>query len=348
MSLIKTMLLPIKAAHPSNLDRDELRITQTGLLTAVLEMTNSVNSIVSEDVKRLAETSQGLEMDIPVMKKGNITIKNVRSCVVQCSQSESDEVRVVWKTVVADICMVPGQYEKNRISYNFDLSKKIRETVQAFKIEMENDLDTAFDANKAQVYGSPIVGDTYALTGSSIQVTAAQLDFFFGDINAINFADDFIDPTVKIIANHTIMPVVERIIFQGAANAVNLQYQLNNKDFRFTNRISNGTGVKGTGYFMPDGSIGLITRVDVDARMGHRATKGTQWDETTLPGLPFPVAIKYDSECSDQSALETAGLEHLTGTMVEHWQISFDYAIIVPYNSDLATQTSSIRKFEFV
>jgi hypothetical protein len=46
--------------------------------------------------------------------------------------------------------------------------------------------------------------------------------------------------------------------------------------------------------------------------------------------------------------LNGAGLSHLEATMVEHWQMSYDYAIVVPYNSDLATKASAIRKFEFI
>jgi hypothetical protein len=38
----------------------------------------------------------------------------------------------------------------------------------------------------------------------------------------------------------------------------------------------------------------------------------------------------------------------LEATLVEHLQISFDFAIVVPYNTDLTTKASSIRKFEFV
>jgi len=348
MSLVKTYLQDIRANYPSNLDRDELRQTQTGLVTAVLAMTNSASSIVSPDLIAQAETSQGRNLDVPVMTKGNITIKNVRSCTIGGDQSESDLVRVVWKTVVADVLMVPSQYEKNQIKYQFDLNKKIKETVEAFLVEIENDLDTAFDANKSQVYGSSIVGTKYPLVGSAIRVAPANLDFFFNDLEAINFADDFNDPTIRVIANHTVMPTVTKYINQGAGNNQNLQFQFAGKNFTFSNRISNGAGVLATGYFMPDGSVGMLTRVDVDARLGHKASDGTEWMEETLPGLPFPVGIQYKSKCDDKSALEVAGLAHLTATMVEHWQISFDFAIITPYNSDLATKPNSIRKFEFI
>ena len=99
---------------------------------------------------------------------------------------------------------------------------------------------------------------------------------------------------------------------------------------------------------MPDGTLGFLTRVDVDARMGSKATDGTEWFVDSLPGMPFPVGIQYKSQCDDKSALEESGLDHLTSTKVELWQISFDYAIITPYVDNIATDSVAIRKFEFL
>jgi hypothetical protein len=348
MSLLATYLQDIRVQYPSNLDRDELRRTNTGLLNAVIEMTDAPNSIVSPDLITKAESSQARNLDIPVMTKGAVTISNARSCTITGSQSESDLYRVVWKTVSANILMVPSQYEKNEIKYLFDLQKKMADLVEAFMVEMENDLDTAFDANKSQVYGSPIVGTKYTLAGSALQVTPANLDFFFNDLDPINFADDFNAPTIRVIANHVVMSTVNKYINQGQSNSANTMFQYFNKNFTYSNRISNGVGKLATGYFMPDGSVGLLTRVDVDSRMNHVATDGTEWREETIPGMPFPVGIQYKSKCDDQSALEASGLGHLTSTLVEQYQISFDFAIVVPFNTDLATKPSSIRKFEFI
>lgn len=348
MSLIKTYLQDIRAAHPSNLDKDENRYTVNGLLNAVLEMTNSQASIVSPDVKTKAKESEGRNLDIPVMKKGNVTIKNARSCDVSAGQSESDLVRVVWKTMVADVVMVPGQYAKNQVAYNYDLSKKLAEIAEKFKITIEEDLETALEAAKTQVYNSSIVGDKYPNVGNAIRVTDDQRELFFNDLQAINFADDFYNPTIKVLTNHAVMPTVSHYINQGSGNSTNTNYQFAGKDFRFSNQIDNGVGVKATGYFMPDGSVGLITRTDIDARMNHKTGDGTEWAEDTIPGVPFPLGIKYHDTCSDQSALEANGLEHLTATKVEHWQISVDYAILTPYNSDETTKAGAIRKFEFV
>ncbi len=348
MSLLKTYLQNIRADHPSNNDRDERRITQTGALTAVLAMTKSPSAVLRPDLQKKAIGSQGRTLEIPVTKKGSVTIANVRSCTIAGGNTESDMVTVTWKTISSDIFMVPGQYQKNIIGYTFDLQQKIDELVEAWKVEIETDLITALDANKSQVYASSIVTDKYALVGDAIQVTEAQKNLYWNDLDAINFADDFYNPTMKVIANHVVMPVVTHYINQGSGNDTNTNYQFAGKHFTFTNRITNGALKLATGFFMPDGSMGMLSRVDVDAMMSHDAKDGTEWREDTLPDFPFPVGVQYKSSCGDQSALNGTGLEHLEATKVERFQFSVDYAIIVPYNTDLATKTSSIRKFEFV
>lgn len=348
MSLVKTVLQDLRANYPSNLDRDELRLTTFGLLTAAMAMTSGPSSIISTDLRKKAEASQGRNLDIPVLRKGAVTIKNVRSCTFGAGETESDFIRVVWQTIAFDITMVPSNYENNEIAYNEDLAKKMREGAEALQIEIETDLDLALDTAKSQVYNSTIVGDTYALVGSAIQVTNADLDFFFNDLEAINFADDFGGSNIKVVTNHRFMSIVRKIDNQGAQNDENTAFTLIGKEFTFSNRIANGLAVKATGYFMPDGSLGFLTRTSVDGRMGHRSTDGFEWAVDTIPGLPFPVDIKYKSTCDDKSAMQATGTSHLTSTMVEHWQIAVDFAILTPYNSDLATKSNSIRKFELV
>lgn len=346
MSLAATYLQDIRAMYPSNLDRDHLRRTRHGILTAVLEMTDAQNSIVSSDLKEKAIASQGRNLDIPVINKDNITISNTRSCNIVTDQSSTDLVRVIWKTARTNIYMVPSQYEKNEIKYLTDLNKKIADRVEAFKSYIELDLDTALDTAKTQVYNSPIVTDKYSLVANTIQVPGTERELFFNDIDPINFEDDFYNENVKIIASPSLMSYARHYINQGAGNDENLAYQFNGKDFTFSNRLTNAT--LATGYFMPTGSMGLLTRVDVDSRMRATATDGTEWFEDTLPNLPFTVGIQYKSKCDDVSGLEAAGLGHLTASKAEHWQISFDYAIITPYKSPIAAEATAIRKFEFL
>lgn len=348
MSLIKTRLQDIRVKYPNEMDSQENRVTQTGLLEVALESTNSPDSIVSGDLKEKVRGSQGRIIDIPVLNKGLVTISNVRTCTITAGRTTSNLVRVVWKTIVSNILMVPGEYDTNMISYEADFAHKLRELVEAWKIEMEEDIESALDANKSQVYNSSIATVKYAPVGNALQVEPDEVDLFFGDLNAINFADDFYNPKIKIVANHTVMPVVDFIMNQGQGNSRNTAYQFPGKDFTFSNRIENGPEALATGYFFPNGAIGIVTRTDRDAQRRSKATSGVEWFEDRVAGLPFPVGVMYKSDCQDKSLLEANGFEHLTATLVEQYQFSVDYAILVPYNTNLATKSSAIRKFEFV
>lgn len=346
--LSETKLQDVIAMYPSRLDRDELRLTKTGLLTTALQMTNSPDAIVSGDVKEKALNSEGIDLKIPVLKNGDITISNTRSCTIAGENSESALVTAVWKTVSIDVFMVPSQYKTNYISYQADLAKKIRKAVNKFMVEMETDIESTLDTVKTQVYNSGYVGagNKYPLVANAIQVATAQEQLFFNDVDSINFSDDFDNDTVKVVGSPELLGIVNFYSNQGDGNNTNYKFQYPGKEFGATNRITNAAGVKATGYFMPDGSIGVLTRNAWDSRLRHEAGDGSAWFEMRLPDMPFDVGVQFKSKCSDQSALNGTGYEHLKASLVENWQFSFDYAILTPYNRDPATVAGAIRKFE--
>jgi len=346
MSLAKTLLQELRVDYPSNLDRDELRVTRHGLLMAVMNMTDAPNSIVSGDLKKKAQESEGRTLNVPVMTKNDVTINQTRSCTISCDESTSDLLEVTWKTVSFDICLTPALYNNNHVKYMTDFNKKVKERVEAVLSYIEEDLDTTLDTAKNQVYNSPIVADKYPLTANALQVVGDDdRKLFYSDIDPINFADDFYDEDVYIIGSPSLMGDIRNYINQGGSNSENLAWQFSGKNFTFSNRITNNA--IGTGYFMPNGSIGFLTRVDMTARMNAKASDGTEWFVDRLSGLPFAVGVQYKSNCADKTGLNGGtGTEHLTATMEEKWQISFDYAIVTPFNSDATTKAGAIRKFE--
>jgi hypothetical protein len=350
MSLAATYLQDLRAEYPSQLDRYENRVTRAGLLTAALQMTDVPESIVSRNLKEISQVSEGRTLDVPVYKKGSVTINNARSCNIACSQSETDMVTVTWKTISSDICQTPAQYAKNHLSYMEDLNRKVIEMVEAWTIEIENDIDSSLDTAKNQVYNSSLVGlgNKYPLVANALQVASTDQELFFNDVDVINEEDDFYTETLRVIGSPVLRSEVRHYANQGAANDENTAYQFGGFNFNFSNRVTNAQ--KSTGYFMPNGSIGFLTRTDISARSGFTAGDGTEWRVESLPGLPFNVGLQYKSQCSDQSNIdpESNGDNHLTATMLEKWQFSVDYAIVTPYTSNIATKPTAIRKFEFL
>ncbi len=350
MALIDTYIQNARASYPSMLDRDELRLTRFGLVETAIAHTASPMSILSQDVKAKALLSQGVLLQIPVRKKGTVSITNVRSCVFAPYESSTDLIDLTWTTLVGNISMVPAQYLKNEVGYIADFAAKLVELKEGILGAMEDAIYAKLDADKSTFFNSTLVGvgAKYPLVGDTLQVAAANWQFFFNDLDAIQGADEFYPSEHYIDGSVNLMPTVNQFMNQGAGNATNSTFQFGNKAFRFSNGVVDGAGVRATGFMMSLGSIGLLTRVDVDARANSKSTKGVEWGTTMIPGVPFEVGFKYQSDCSNQSALNGTGMEHLTSTLYETWEFSVDFALVTPYNSDPLTKPSVIKKFEFI
>jgi hypothetical protein len=344
MSLLETLKQDIRVKIPNPVERDEWRFTRYGLLTAAKEMTASPMSIVTSDLKEKAAVSEGLSLQIPVFKIGEVTVGNARTCNIGGLENTTEMVNVTWTTLTADISMKKAEHYVNEVNYLEDLNKKLLMVDHGFAKAVEQLVYTKLDTEKSQVHTSPIVAAEYTPVGNALQVSAAQEEYFFNNLAAIMEGDDFYSNPYKVLGSTTLKPAVNHYGNQGANNDENLQYQFDGYDFRFSNHVTIGAGKKSTGFCMTDGTLGIMTRINADARAGHKSTKGTEWSTTRLERFGFDVGVMYESECADLSA--TPHLAHLTASMVEKWQFSVDVALITPYNSDPATLAGVIKKFE--
>lgn len=345
--LVETYLQDIRIQFPNNLDRDEWRFTRYGILTAAKEQTVHPLSIITEDLRQKAMESEGRSLEIPVMKKGNLTIKNQRSCTIGDYENESAMVEVTWATLVTDFSMMKAQHHKNEVSYLQDFNKKMLLVQNLFANAIENAIYTKLDTDKSGVYNSTLVGAglKYELVANTMQVEAVQQEYFFNDVDVIMNQDNFWSPDWLVLGSTPLMSPVRHYLNQGASNDERLDYQFGPYAFRFSNQVVDGAGKKATGFIMPYGSIGLLTRVNIDAKMGNKASDGTHWETAFLDTLGMEVGVMYKSKCDDKSNI--SGLEHLEATMVENFQFSIDFALLTPYNSDSTTIAGAIKKFEF-
>lgn len=344
MSLLATSRVDIRVRYPSDLDRDELRFTQYGLLNATKESMSSPDSIVSGDVRKKALTSNGTAMKIPVMKQGSLTVKSVRSCTIADYESDSALVDVVWTTYLVEISMIPSQYEFNDIEFQEDLRKKLRLAGNTLALAIENSIDAKLDANKAAIYNSSLIGVAakYDLVGDAIQVDLAQQPLFFNDIDVIMIQDDFYSDSFVVVASTELMSTVRHYVNQGPSNDTNYTYQFGAFTYRFSNHVTNAANA--TGYIFTPGSIGMITRVDIDSQKKSKASD-TEWFTDTLPGLgDIEVGVMEKRVCSDQSGLNAT----LAATLKVNWAFSVDVALITPYSKSAATEATVIKKFEFL
>lgn len=345
--LVETYQQDIRLAFPNNLDRDEWRFTRYGLLTAAKEQTVHPLSIISEDLRQKALISEGRSLEIPVMTKGNLTIKNQRSCTIGDYENDTELVNVTWATLVTDFSMMKAQHHKNEVSYLQDFNKKMMLVKNLFAETIENAIYTKLDTDKSGIFASSLVGAglKYEILANTIQVTSTQQELFFNDVDVIMNQDNFWSPEWLVLGSTPLMSPVRHYINQGGSNDENLTYQFDKYSFRFSNQVIDGADIKATGFVMPYGSIGLLTRVNIDAEMGNKTSDGTTWEKAFLDTLGFEVGVMYKSSCGDKSNIQ--GLEHLEATMLENFQFSIDFALLTPWNSDPTVQAGSIKKFEY-
>ena len=345
MSLGATILTDLQGEYPSQFDRQEWRREQYGFVDSAIEQTASTMSILSTDVIEKAKMSEGRPLEIPVLDYKDVTITDARTCDVQPFENDSSMVTLTWKTIVADISMNPQEYKNNVIKYQEDLMKKLTAVSRSMLKVIDQDIQVAVDAQKAQFFNSTFVGagNKYPLNLGAVSASQAQKQMLFNDLDAIQDADDFDTTEMQFIGNIEWKSLVREFINQGNNNGVNTSWEFDPFKFHFSKRVPQNAGSEMTGYYMPTGTLGFLTRLDGMADMGYTSTKGHEWFAGVLPEFPFEVGFKFDSDCDDLSSVQS----HMTASAIEKWQISLDYAICLPYFSgDIATTPRSVKKVE--
>lgn len=148
MSLIATRLQNWRVENPE-LDRNMTRPCEYGALDFFIEQTNAGNSILSPKLRERAFASIGNTVQVPVIKyDGDVTVSNVRTCVIPDDENTSALYTVVWATYSVGFTMVPTLYMNNEISYDHDFNRKMEKVCRAFANSLDQAAVAALEAGK--------------------------------------------------------------------------------------------------------------------------------------------------------------------------------------------------------
>lgn len=341
MSLIATRVQNLRVENP-DFDKNMTRPSEYGALDFFIQQTQAGNSILSKDLQDKAFASMGNTVQIPVINfDGDVTVSNVRSCVIEDAENTSALYTVVFATYAIGFTMVPAAYLNNQISYMHDWSRKIEKTTRALADALDTAAIAALEANKTQVFADLLY---YTQVGNVLQIPWDVRTEILGDINPMMRANDYVGQ-LHIIANFGIDSMVRKLAQQSIYNDVNKTLEYEGKMFHFTNNVTNEAGKFATGFAVTDGNVGILTRVDREALRGASAN-GHEWDVVRLPLINMPVGSHYYTAVGDQSAIVGAATADLTCAVKEYFGFSLDVAYIVAYNNDAATIANPIMKFE--
>ena len=341
MSLVATRLPNWRIENPE-LDRNMTRPLEYGALDFFIQQTDSANSIINPNLRDRAFASMGNTVQVPVINyDADVTVSNVRSCVISDDENTSALYTVVWATYAVGFTMVPAAYMNNEISYDHDFVRKMQKVCRALANSLDAGAVAALEAQKTQVFESSL---NYQVVGNSVQVPQQMATEIIGDINPMMRANAYPEQ-INIIGNAGVDSLMRKLAEHGLYNDVNKQLEYDGKIFHFTNNVVDESGKMGSFYAVADGNVGILTRVDREALRRTRANFH-EWDVVRLPFIDLPVGSHYYTAVGDQSAIAGDATADLTCAMKEYFGFSVDVAFIVAYNSAPSVVANPIIKAE--
>ena len=341
MSLIATRVQNWRVENPA-LDKNMTRPCEYGALDFFIEQTNASNSIISPDLRDRAFASMGNTVQIPVIDyDGDVTVSNVRSCVIGDDENTSKLYTVNWITLAVGFTMVPSLYMNNEISYEHDFNRKMEKVCRALANAMDVQAVAALSANKTQVFKDKLY---YTEVSNVLQVPWVARMEWLGDMNAIMRANCY-PGMLHVIGNAGIDSTIAKLAQHDIYNDVNKRNEYAGKVFHYTNNVTNESGKFATAFIVEDGNVGVLTRVDREALRRTRANSH-EWDIVRLPYIDLPVGSHYYTSVGDNSTIAGAASEDMVCTVKEYFGFSVDVAFIVAYNSAPATVANPIIKVE--
>ena len=333
-------MLALRKRNPA-FYKNEHRLSEYGALDFFYTQSLS-NPILSRETKEEAKRSIGRTLQFPVLKyNGSIQVSNARSCVIADAENTSAIVDVTFVTYFVGFTTVPAMFSNNEIDYNEDFDAKMKACARALGEALDTAAIAKLEAVKSQVITDSLI---YDVTGDSIQVPWSAREDILGDIEPIMAGDDF-SGQIHIIGNQGVNSLVRKLMEKGEYNIVDKGLEWMNKNFHFTNRLSNESGKYATFYAVEERNVDMLFRFDREA---VRAARGAnhEWDVIMMPYINIPVGVHFYQAVGDQSAIAGDATADLDCALKDYWGFSVDVAFITSYNSNLETRANPFLKAE--
>lgn len=341
--LIETTIQSGRARkNRQSLDRFEHRVTRFGTYNAFRGDTPILlNKRFIESIKK----SESHEVEAIVTKKnGNVTVNNVRSCVIQPRETESARYLFVWATYSTDFTMQPNNYYDNEIAMQDDMLQKIREAEEAIGKEIESQCFATMQSGKTlSTAYNPAASRLYQSVGDVIEVPFNERYDVYNRIDSILEYHDLPTDQVNIVADLVEKHYVDRRIEagslkieRGAITDSVEAWMFQNKRIQFTRHMPVVAGIDSRFFVSAPGSFGILDWTPLHYRNGAKTTKeGLTFEMTpALPILGLPMAHHYNSECIGAANIQA------------NHQLSVDICTVHAYNSDPANLAGPIFEFQ--
>ncbi len=204
--------------------------------------------------------SEGVQTEAAYFERSNKTVTNVRSAAITGEVGSSNVRTLTFKPYVASIKVSMKDAMHNVLGSGF-LAHELYSAIRSIHAEIETDNIAWAENNKTTVnnfisrYGSfDAVSHTWAVNGSDKDQLFAVVQAMLAANNYNNSLDMIYSPDIEILAN-----IIKN---SGAANANNLQYQMNGYAFSgVSNKFSVDADEQGQFFASEAGMMAMVGRI---------------------------------------------------------------------------------------
>lgn len=343
MSLLLTLVQNLRAAYPSQVDKNERRLSQYGVWEFFQQQAAIPGSIMTPQIKKLISQSFGKTIQVPVLDAQDVTIGTTRTCTVAADENSSKLVTLTFVPYSFGFTMYPAQHYNNEIDYNADFNAKMRKYLLKFAATLDTAGRNVLETNRNQYFPADI--DAYFPdVANALQVPQASKNDFFNQFQAVLETMDFYD-TPHIVGSTSLNPIIRRDMAQGAGNSTNQNFQFDPYVWHTSNRVTNAAGVEATVYGVVDGNVAAYNRNTPEALGNYTTGNGKEWGTAVLPIVNLEMGTFFYDDCADISALH-AGTVNNTRSKMEAFAFDTEICYMTSYNSDPTTRYTPIVKAE--
>lgn len=339
MALSNTLLQNMRAQ--SNLDKNEYRGSRYGALDFFMTQTERPDGIVSDDLKQQALSAIDRTLQVPVIDyNSGLSIGSTLPVTISDSENTSQLVTVNFTIYSFGFTQVPAMFKNNEISMERDFQTKMKGYINKLGSTLDTAAVAALEAAKNQV--SPGTTD-HTWSSNILTASLANEEKILGDLDSVmNYLDYYGD--LHIVGNPGVQRLIDRLRQHGGNQAQYKALQYMNKELHFTNRITDASSRKATGYCVEGGQVGMLHGFEYEALLGTVARTGHEWGISTLPYLDMPIGTYYYEGVGDNSGIVSGGT-NMTRTVKRYFGFAVLVAFLTPYNSAASTLANPILKF---
>lgn len=322
----------------------------TGALDLCVKQTNGMGTLLTPEVKKALEQSWGRTPKIYTHYGAEPTLRTTRSSTVIPGQNDSKAYTVTFAHLETGFQMAYAKYatgnggQINRITYDADMRLNLLKSANLFKKELEDMILSTFLNSTSEYLPKPI---GFEFVANTIIADNAQGNVILAKIPAFLAGSKFPATEVDVLGDVGLMAHFADLEQHGTYNDVDRSAQIAGKNYFFSNQFPSAAGSIANGFFMPEGSIAMVTRLQPEAYAnftGKTFDFGTS-DQFKQFGIPFEVETYYTDEVGDKSAI--TGNADDTRAALESFIVGFDVAFIVRQDNEIdATDPKPIFKFK--